>query len=175
MRSAVSLSLDLLFDEKIVVFGGIVKDNMGLLVAGSAHIGSKHDLVVSVSTELGLVHVSEELDVSTTAVKVLLMLHLELEDQVLVLISESLRHLGGKAVMLGILRGLDTLVSGITIPLTSGVLPCTHFTLRLPVGRYSPAITPVIIIEIFLEIDLARDGSGQSGGDKSSVVDHFDV
>jgi hypothetical protein len=76
---------------------------------------------LGVTIEVLLVNIAwEDLDVSTSAVNLLLVLHSVLENEVLLLVGErgELSSVGIKASVLG---GLDTLVGlGITIELASG-------------------------------------------------------
>jgi len=117
----VALSLDLLLDEVVGVLVG--QDDMDLL-GGTADVGAEHDVVSGVAIEVGLVKAGgEELDVATTAVEVLLVLDGELEDEVLALILEGGRELGGDRVEAGILRGLETeILGGIAVVLAMGDL-----------------------------------------------------
>ena len=101
-----------------MVLALVLKDDMNLLGSGSTDVGTKHDVVRRISMHIGLVQRAvEQLDVSTVAIDVLLVLHGELNHHRLVHIGEWF-ELGGHSVELGILAGLHTLVLlGITVEL----------------------------------------------------------
>lgn len=107
----------------------------------TTHIGSEHDRVLRIASELGLVQTRrKQLDVRTTAVNVLLVLGGELQNQVLVLIVEHIVHLRRVAIETSILRSLDSLILGVAVPLSSRPRPLTHLLGLLPAGRLHPAI-----------------------------------
>ena len=88
----------------------VAEDNMDLLGTRSTDIGTKHNIVRRISMHVLLVHATiKQLDISTSAVDVLLVLHRELDDQRLVLVGDR-GVLGRNGVELSILRGLETLV-----------------------------------------------------------------
>ncbi len=88
----------------------VAEDDMNLLSSRSTDIRTKHNIVRRLSMHVLLVHTTiKELDISTSAVNVLLVLHRELDDQRLVLVGDR-GVLGRDGVELGILRGLETLV-----------------------------------------------------------------
>ena len=63
-------------------------------VASTADVGAEHDVVLGVAIEACLVKtLGEDLEVATTAVNVLLMLHGELNDKILALVGKGLRKL----------------------------------------------------------------------------------
>mmetsp|Transcript_10858 Transcript_10858/g.40678 ORF Transcript_10858/g.40678 Transcript_10858/m.40678 type:complete len:214 (-) Transcript_10858:337-978(-) len=82
----VGLALDIVLDQQVLVLGRVVEDHVGLLRARAADIRPKHDGVLGVSAEAGLVHLGQELDVRSAAVDLLLVLHRVADDQVLVLV-----------------------------------------------------------------------------------------
>ena len=88
----------------------VAEDHMNLLSSRSTDIRPKHNIVGRLSMHVLLVHTTiEELDISTSAVDVLLVLHRELDDQRLVLVGDR-GVLGRDGIELGVLRGLETLV-----------------------------------------------------------------
>jgi hypothetical protein len=119
----IRLGGNILLDE--VVLSVVVEDQVDLLGGGTANVRAEHDaereltsrhtptvkeylLVFRVTVEFLLVDsAGEDLDVSTSAVNVLLVLHGVLENQILTLVAE-LGEFGSVGVEAGILGGLDT-------------------------------------------------------------------
>ena len=80
MGEHVILAPDVLLDK--VVLALVREDDVNLLSAGAADVGAEHDVVGGVSVHGGLVQAAvEELDVSTAAVNVLLVLNSELDNK----------------------------------------------------------------------------------------------
>mmetsp|Transcript_18199 Transcript_18199/g.43072 ORF Transcript_18199/g.43072 Transcript_18199/m.43072 type:complete len:352 (-) Transcript_18199:307-1362(-) len=82
----VVLDLDLVLHEEVVVLLVVVEDGVGLLVGRAADVGTEHDGVGGIASELlggELLAAGQELDVRAAAVDLLLVLDGELEDEVL--------------------------------------------------------------------------------------------
>merc|ERR1719410_754220 len=106
-------------------------------------VRSEHDVVHSGIAELGcIVHFRAQLDVAASALHILLVLGLVLDNQILVCIAEGIKA-GRNAEELGILAGLDALILGLVVvpfacacdPLAGGslaVLPLAHCPPVLP-------------------------------------------
>jgi hypothetical protein len=103
MTLLISFHFDLLLDEKVVIFGRVVEDDMGLSIAGAADIRTKHDLVRTITTKLRLINVTKKLDVSTATIKLLLVLHGELKNKIGILVGEWFRQFAGNTIEAGIL------------------------------------------------------------------------
>mmetsp|Transcript_4917 Transcript_4917/g.11718 ORF Transcript_4917/g.11718 Transcript_4917/m.11718 type:complete len:383 (+) Transcript_4917:1064-2212(+) len=160
---------DFFLDEVVFVLVEVVQNNVGPLVGRSANIGAKHDGVGSLASEaVGIEFVSagEEFDVGTAAIQVLFVLHGVLNDQGLVAADEGFVELCGNSVEPSIFRGLDSLVGGITVPFSRGVLPSSHFILGSPFSRFRPSTRPFIVIEILTDIEFCRRGRDHSGSCK---------
>ena len=83
----VILAADILLDQ--VVLSIVVKDDMNLLGARAADVGTEHDRVRRLAMHVLLVQRTwEYLDIATSAVNVLLMLHRQLDNQCLVLVTD---------------------------------------------------------------------------------------
>ncbi len=73
----------------------VVENDVHLLRAVATDVWAKHDVVRTITMHVLLVEITgEELDVSTTAVNLLLMLDGELDDEGLALVCEWLIELG---------------------------------------------------------------------------------
>mmetsp|Transcript_30205 Transcript_30205/g.86214 ORF Transcript_30205/g.86214 Transcript_30205/m.86214 type:complete len:337 (+) Transcript_30205:278-1288(+) len=141
MRQVVCFRGNFLLDEQIIVLLVGVENDVGLFVRSTAHIWSKHHRVGCVATKAGrveLVSTREQFDVGASTVQVLLVLDGILDDKGLVAASEGFIHLGRQSVESGVLGSLDSLVLRVTVPLSSGVLPLSHFTRGLPFRRFRP-------------------------------------
>ena len=93
-----------------MVLSLVAEDNMNLLSSRSTDIRTKHNIIRRLSVHILLVHTTvKHLDVSTSTVNVLLVLHRELNNQRLVLVADG-GVLGRDGVELGVLAGLQTLV-----------------------------------------------------------------
>ena len=123
------------------VFFLSTNENGGRSRTTAADIGTEHDGILGVATEFVLVEtVGEELDVSATAIDLLLILGAVLKDKGLALVVEGLVHLGGEAVEASVGGSLDTLVVLISVPLTSGPLPGAHLGSLSPVLGLDPSV-----------------------------------
>ena len=93
-----------------MVLSLVAEDNMNLLSSRSTDIRTKHNIIRRLSMHILLVHPTvKHLDVSTSTVNVLLVLHRELNNQRLVLVADG-GVLGRDGVELCVLAGLQTLV-----------------------------------------------------------------
>mmetsp|Transcript_23844 Transcript_23844/g.48278 ORF Transcript_23844/g.48278 Transcript_23844/m.48278 type:complete len:319 (-) Transcript_23844:72-1028(-) len=173
----VILTRNLLLDEEVVSLLLIVEDGVGLLVRATADVGTEHDSVFCVTSELGAcegIASGEKLDVCTSAVDALLMLHRVLDDEVLAVRGvEHLVHLGRDAKESSVRAGLNALVGLIAVPLARSVLPLAHLSSRFPVGRLRPAVLPAVVIELLLEVDLRGSGDGGEGERGEGRDSHF--
>eukprot|EP00123_Amoebidium_parasiticum_P006625 comp17537_c0_seq1/m.17095 comp17537_c0_seq1/g.17095 ORF comp17537_c0_seq1/g.17095 comp17537_c0_seq1/m.17095 type:complete len:403 (+) comp17537_c0_seq1:258-1466(+) len=117
----VVLSRDIDLLEQVLALVG--EDDVHTLGA-AANIGAEHDRIRGVTVHLLLVEVlSEDLNVTTTAVNALLVLDGELDYEVLTLVAEGV-ELSGNSVELGILASLETLILlSVGIELASRQLP----------------------------------------------------
>jgi hypothetical protein len=70
-----------------VVLSLVVENDVGAL-GGTANVRAEHEVVLGLSVEIGLVLLGSQLEVSTTAVNVLLVLHAELDNEILALVGE---------------------------------------------------------------------------------------
>mmetsp|Transcript_20426 Transcript_20426/g.15056 ORF Transcript_20426/g.15056 Transcript_20426/m.15056 type:complete len:221 (-) Transcript_20426:333-995(-) len=75
MSSTICFDLNFILDQQIVILWRIVENYVGLSVARTADVRTKHDLVRGVATKFRLVHVPKKLNVSTSTVNILLVLH----------------------------------------------------------------------------------------------------
>mmetsp|Transcript_21215 Transcript_21215/g.35572 ORF Transcript_21215/g.35572 Transcript_21215/m.35572 type:complete len:203 (-) Transcript_21215:306-914(-) len=75
----VRLYFHLVLDQQIVILRRVIENHVRLLVAGSANIRTKHNLVWGVTTKFALIHVTKKLDICTATIKVLLVLHCHLQ------------------------------------------------------------------------------------------------
>ena len=97
---------DVLLDKQVLAL--VVEDNMDLLGAGTTDVWPKHDIVWGLAMHVLLVQCGgEDLGIATSAVNVLLMLHCELDNKGLVLVTELVK-LGRDTVETGILGSLQT-------------------------------------------------------------------
>merc|ERR1719478_1311522 len=137
------------------------EDDMHAFCGVATNVGTEHDRVLSVTAPLVLVGRGCQLDVAATAVKALLMLHSVLHHKGLPLVAEGWR-LRRDVIPAVISHGLEALVVGIAIELSSRQLPGT-LVARLELGL-DPAILPTVR-EIFLEKNLRLHRHAKHGGD----------
>ncbi|GMT09210.1 hypothetical protein PFISCL1PPCAC_507 [Pristionchus fissidentatus] len=151
----VVLKSDVLLDE--VVLALVREDDVDLL-GGSADIGTEHEVVGGLAVEVLQVGVSgHHLDVSSSAVDALLVLDGVLDNHGLAGVGEVLVELGGARVELGVLGGLDSLVSLlISVELAGGQL---ELSVVLLVLGLHPSLLPRSICKGLLEVDLGGDRS----------------
>ena len=142
VRRRVKGALDLV--RKKVVLTLVVDDRMRPPRPGPANVRPKHNVVRRVSAKRSLVHVGrEQLEVSPSAVDVLLVLGRKLEHKVRVLVVKRLLKLGRDRVEPCILRCLHTLlVRLVPRKLARRKLECSHLGLGLELGRNNPPVFP---------------------------------
>merc|ERR1739838_493896 len=147
MGEDVILAADILLDE--VVLPLVAEDYVHFLGAGSADIGTEHDLVGRLSVHLSLVKVAaKHLQVPAAAVDVLLVLHGELDHEGRVLVRNGV-ELGRHSVETGVLGSLETQAGLlITVEFTSGQLQVTKFLASM--FGLDPSLSPCLSIIKFV-------------------------
>jgi hypothetical protein len=72
-----------------MVFSLVSEDDVNFFGARATNVGTEHDVVRGVTVHTGLVQIRcEHFDISTTAINVLLVFYLELDNEVFSLIAE---------------------------------------------------------------------------------------
>mmetsp|Transcript_81906 Transcript_81906/g.264387 ORF Transcript_81906/g.264387 Transcript_81906/m.264387 type:complete len:286 (-) Transcript_81906:74-931(-) len=135
----------------------------------AALVRAKHDVVARRVTEgRGIAHLRADLHVAATALHVLLVLGLVLNDQLLALVAEGLEACR-KAEEFGVLAGLDALVLDlIREPLAGAGDPLTRCALALlPLAR-SPTALPAITKGL-REVDFAAGHAHKAHAKRSSA------
>mmetsp|Transcript_959 Transcript_959/g.2191 ORF Transcript_959/g.2191 Transcript_959/m.2191 type:complete len:297 (-) Transcript_959:202-1092(-) len=149
-------------DEKVFVLFKVVQNDVCFFVGRSAQIGAEHDGIGRIASKGGTVEfisTGKKFEVGTTAFQVLFVLYGILHHKGLVTAHKGFVELGGKTEKSSVSDGFDTLVVLVTVKIPGGVLPRTHISLGFPSSRFSPSTSPVIVVEIFGQVEFRRNGS----------------